>query len=150
MKPRFLAVTFAALALVFAAGCQNVADRIKEKPEVFAKLDRVIQEKIKLGIVELGYSPDMVYLALGEPSEKRETIAEAGRSETWIYSTYFQRYDGTAFVGYARRVYFDPGTKSYRTFYEPAYSDVYREGKEDHIRIVFKDGKVTVIEQVKK
>ena len=118
------------------------------KPLLYAA--RLIQEKIKLGIVELGYSPDMVYLALGDPNEKRETIAEAGRSETWIYSTYFQRYDGTAFVGYARRVYFDPGTKSYRTFYEPAYSDVYREGKEDHIRIVFKDGKVTVIEQVKK
>ena len=52
-------------------------------------------------------------------------------------------------VKLSRRVYFDPSTNSYRTFYEPAYSNVYREGNEDHIRIVFKEGKVATIEQMK-
>lgn len=150
MKPRLLAFTLAALTLVFAAGCQSIDDRIKQKPDVFAKLDQLTQEKIKQGIIDIGYSFDMVYLALGEPNEKHETIAESGKTETWVYSTYFQRYDGTAFVGYERRVYYDASLKTYRTYFEPAYADVYRQDKQEQIRIVFKDGKVTVIEQAKK
>ncbi|MBI3886496.1 MAG: hypothetical protein HY302_12315 [Opitutae bacterium] len=150
MKPRLLVFALAALTLVFAAGCQSIEDRIKQKPDVFAKLDKLTQEKIKQGIIDLGYSFDMVYLALGEPNEKHETITETGKTETWVYNTYFQRYDGTAFVGYERRIYYDPTLRTYRTYFQPAYADVYRQDKEEQIRIVFKDGKVTVIEQAKK
>ena len=150
MKPRLLLFTLGALALVFAAGCQSIDDRIKQKPELFAKLDTLTQEKIKQGIIDLGYSFDMVYLALGDPDEKTETISEAGKTETWVYNTYFQRFDGVAFVGYERRVYYDPYLKTYRTYFQPAYADTYRQEKEEQIRVVFKEGKATVIEQAKK
>jgi len=136
-------------ALVLLAGCQTIDDRIKEKPAVFAQVDKATQDKIRQGIIDLGYSEDMVYLALGVPDQKREAVSATGRTVTWIYSTYYQRYDGTQFAGYSRRVYFDPYLHTYRVYYRPVFAEVYSDEKEERIRIVFKDGKAAVIEQSK-
>ncbi len=148
MKTRVIYFTLLALAAGLS-GCQSVERRIKEKPEVYAHLDAATQDKIKQGIVDLGYSEDMVYLALGDPDQKRESVSAEGKSTTWVYNTYYTRYDGTVPVGYYRRVYFDPYLKTYRVFYHPAYVDTYHDEKEERIRVVFKDGKATTIEQSK-
>lgn len=149
MKPRLPILALAVTVLLFAAGCQSVDNRIREKPDVFAKLDKVAQDKIKQGIIDIGFTPDMVYLALGEPDEKRDKLTSEGRSEIWIYNTYYERFDGTAHIGYFRRVYYDPFLRAYRLFYQPAYADTYSSTKEERIRVVFKDGKAAVIEQTK-
>ena len=138
-----------AASLGFLPGCQTIDSRIKEKPEVFASVDKVTQDKIKQGIIDIGYTEDMVYLALGAPDQKRESVTATGRSITWIYNTYYERYDGTAFIGYRRAVYFDPFLRTYRLYYHPAYVESYRDEKEERIRVVFKDGKAAVIEQTK-
>jgi hypothetical protein len=147
MKTRTLTSLLLA-SLAFFAGCQTVDSRIKEKPEVFASVDKATQDKIKQGIIDIGYSEDLVYLALGAPDQKRESVSAAGRSIIWIYNTYYTRFDGTAYVGYHRRVYFDPYLRTYRVYYNPIFNDTYRE-KEERIRVVFKDGKAAVIEQTK-
>jgi len=148
MKSRILTALLIG-TLAFLTGCQTVDDRIKQKPEVFASVDRATQDKIKQGIIDIGYSEDMVYLALGAPDQKRESATATGRSVTWIYNTYYQRYDGTHFAGYSRRVYFDPQLRTYRVYYQPVFAEVYSDEKEERIRIVFKDGKASVIEQSK-
>lgn len=149
MNRRLLTTFVLAASLGFLSGCQTVDDRIKEKPEVFAKLDVAIQDKIKQGIIDLGFTEDMVYLALGKPDQRRESVNATGRTVTWIYNTYYERYDGTRFVGYRRNVYYDPYLRSYRLYYRPVYADTYRQEKEERIRVVFKDGKAAVIEQTK-
>lgn len=147
---RRLLTTFAlAATLGFLSGCQTVDDRIKEKPEVFARLDVATQDKIKQGIIELGYTEDMVYLALGKPDQRRESLTAGGKTTTWIYNTYYERYDGTRFAGYYRSLYFDPYLRAYRVYYRPMYADVYAQEKEERIRVVFTDGKVTSLEQAK-
>ncbi len=146
---KLLSLTLAGAALLFAAGCQTVETRIKENPELFASLDAATQAKIKQGIVDLGYTEDMVYLAIGAPDLKRESRSAAGVQTVWIYNTYFERYDGTRFVGYNRRVYYDPFLKTYRVHYLPVYADTYRPEVEERIRVVFESGKVTVVEQTK-
>lgn len=138
-----------AASLGFITGCQSVESRIKEKPEVFAQVDKATQDKIKQGIIDIGYTEDMVYLALGAPDQKRESVRASGRSITWIYNTYYTRYDGSAYIGYNRRVYFDPFLRTYRVYYHPVFTEVYQDEKEERIRVVFKDGKATVIEQTK-
>ena len=148
MKSRIFASLLISV-LAFLAGCQTVDDRIKEKPQVFANVDKATQDKIKQGIIDLGYSEDMVYLALGSPDQKRESATAAGKTVTWIYNTYYQRYDGTHFAGYNRRVYYDPYLRTYRVYYRPVFAEVYSEEKEERIRIVFKEGKAAVIEQSK-
>ncbi len=149
MNRRLLTTFMLAASLGFLAGCQSVDDRIKQKPEVFAGLDAATQDKIKQGIIDLGYTHDMVYLALGAPDQKRESVSAAGLTTIWIYNTYYERYDGTQMIGYERRVYFDPFLRSYRLYYHPAFVEAYRDAKEERIRVVFKDGKATVIEQTK-
>jgi hypothetical protein len=149
MKPRPILLALASASLFFATGCQTVDDRIREKPEVFAQVDKATQDKIKQGIIDLGFTPDMVYLALGAPNEKRESITAAGRAEIWIYNTYYERYDGTAYIGYYRHVYYDPFLRTYRLYYHPAFADTYSSAKEERIRVVFKEGKAAVIEQTK-
>jgi hypothetical protein len=147
---RRLLTTFAlAATLGFLGGCQTVEDRIQEKPEVFAGLDVATQDKIKQGIIELGYTEDMVYLALGKPDQRRESLTAAGQSMTWIYNTYYERYDGTRFAGYHRSLYYDPYLRAYRVYYRPVYAETYAQEKEERIRVVFTDGKVTTLEQAK-
>ncbi len=147
MNHRLFRTLVLASSLGFLAGCQTVESRIQERPEAFYKLDRETQDKILQGIIDVGYSEDMVYLALGEPSEKRTRVTENARTVTWIYNTYYTRYDGRDHVGYYRQVYYDPLLKTYRMHYRPVFADSYREEKEERIRITFQDGCVTVIEQ---
>ncbi len=149
MNRRLLTTFMLAASLGFLVGCQSVNDRIKEKPNVLASVDKATQDKIRQGIIDIGYTEDMVYLALGAPDQKREAVTAAGTNVIWIYSTYYQVYDGTAFVGYRRRVYYDPFLKTYRLYYHPAYADTYHDESEDRIRVVFKNGKAAVIEQSK-
>lgn len=149
MTPRLLRTFILASSLGFLAGCQTVESRIKEKPEVFASVDKATQDKIKQGIIELGFTEDLVYVALGQPDQKRETVNATGRTLTWIYNTYYDRYDGTGFAGYHRSVYYDPYLRAYRMYYRPVFADTYTQEKEERIRIVFENGKVTVIEQAK-
>jgi hypothetical protein len=146
---RFLPIALAGAALLFAAGCQTVDTRIAENPQLFASLDATTQAKIKQGIIDLGFTEDMVYLALGAPDQKRESRSAAGSQIVWVYNTYFERYDGTHFVGYNRRVYYDPYLKTYRMHYLPVFADTYRAESEERIRVVFENGRVASIEQTK-
>jgi hypothetical protein len=149
MNRRLLSTFMLAATLGFLTGCQTVDDRIKEKPEVFARLDAATQDKIKQGIIDLGYTEDMVYLALGKPDQRRESVTAAGKTTTWIYSTYYERYDGTHFAGYYRSLYFDPYLRTYRVYYRPVFADAYTQEREERIRVVFTNGKVTTLEQAK-
>lgn len=145
---RLLPLGLIGLGIVLA-GCQTVESRIRENPEVFARLPAEVQAKIRQGIIDLGYDEDMVYLALGAPDQRREQRSARGDTVVWIYNTYFERYDGTRFAGYARRVYWDPEIKGWRYFYQPVYADTYRSETEERIRVTFENGKVAVIEQSK-
>ena len=149
MNRRLITTFMLAAGFGFLTGCQSVNDRIREKPAVFAALDAATQNNIKQGIIDIGYTEDMVYLALGKPDQIRESTRTDGKTTTWIYSTYYDRYEGSAFVGYHRSVYFDPYLRAYRIYDRPAFVDAYRQEREQRIRVVFKDGKATMIEQAK-
>lgn len=135
--------------LALLAGCSTVDKRIQEKSVLFAGLDVATQEKLRQGIVEIGFTTDMVYIALGEPDDKREKISATGRELTWVYSSYRQEYAGTGVAGHRRVLIYDPALKRSYVMLEPVVVDVYNQRIDDRIRVTFRDGKVTVIEQVK-
>jgi hypothetical protein len=140
---------FLVLAMLAFAGCSTFQKRAGEKSAVFAGLDAATQENLRKGVVELGYTKDMVYIALGQPDERKEKVAKDGKDETWIYQAYSTEYRGTATVGYRRWATYDPVRKVLWTYYEPVTQDIYRDHIEDRIRITFHGDKVSVIEQVK-
>lgn len=139
-------LSVAALGL---AGCSTIDKRIAEKSAAFATYPAEIQASLRQGLVEIGYTPDQVYIALGKPDDKRERITAQGREVTWIYHSYEEDYRGTALVGSRRLIAYDPVRKRNYVYWEPAVVDVYRGRIDERIRISFQDGKVTVIEQAK-
>ena len=144
---RLFALTCLALLL---GGCSTISSRIEEKSAAFSALDADTQNKIRLGRVEVGYSPDLVYIALGAPDERLTKTSTTGTNETWIYNSYRQEYLGSAHTGYRQYVVIDSKTRQAVVIYEPVYSSVYRDRVDERIRINFKARQVESIEQVKR
>ncbi len=60
------------VAVLLMAGCESTLDsRIQEKCAVYQLLTSKQQKQIKAGQIKVGYTSDMVYLALGKPSSVR-------------------------------------------------------------------------------
>jgi hypothetical protein len=138
---------FIGLTLLLLAGCSTINSRIEANSAVFGALPLETQEKIRKGIVEVGYTPEMVYIAMGDPTEKRSSRSASRDRETWIYSVYYQDWVGRAFVGHRRVVVYDQKTKRSYVYHQPVYEDLYRDRKEDRIRVEFEDGEVSAIEE---
>jgi len=75
----------AALCVVLLAACSTPASRIKHKKEAFAAYPPEVQQKIKAGRVDVGFTPEMVELALGRPDMRYTSTTEGGSTETWVW-----------------------------------------------------------------
>jgi len=87
---RTCAIVAASLLLLGAglvAGCSSsTASRIKKNQELFDSLPPAAQASIRAGKVEVGFTPDMVRLALGEPDRLYVRTTERGSAEVWAYA----------------------------------------------------------------
>ena len=88
MKKSVLLFTALASILVFA-GCESsgVSARIQEKSAVYGALQPWQQRDIQNGVVSVGSTTDIVYMAVGKPS-KIVTSAD-GAETTWTYNNYY-------------------------------------------------------------
>lgn len=145
-KLLLFSICLCALAL---SACNTVKSRIEEKSALFNSLDPQTQAKIKQGLVDVGYTTDMVYIAMGKPDEMKDRTTADGHETTWVYNSYWQEYQGSRLMGYRRFVYFDPRVRAYRVYFEPVRADIYQDRVEEKTRINFKDGHVTSIETAK-
>jgi hypothetical protein len=145
--PRLLSTLLAVLAFALLSACSSFASRAKEKAAVFSALDPTTRTRLEAREIQVGDTADMVYIALGKPDEKQEKITAAGVSGVWVYSAYWEEYQGTRLVGYRRDVVYNAGTKSYQVFYTPDYQPVYAPRIEDRLRVTFEAGRVTVVEK---
>jgi hypothetical protein len=145
--PRLLSTLLAVLAFALLPACSSFASRAKEKASVFSALDPTTRTRLEAREIQVGDTADMVYIALGKPDEKQEKITAAGVSGVWVYSAYWEEYQGTRLVGYRRDVVYNAGTKSYQVFYTPDYQPVYAPRIEDRLRVTFEAGRVTVVEK---
>jgi hypothetical protein len=83
MRPNSLPLILLALGLLSA--CSTPASRIAENQAAFAQYPAEVQQKIRAGKIDLGYTQEMVRLALGEPSRQLTQQTEAGQVELWMY-----------------------------------------------------------------
>jgi len=128
-------------ALVLGLGltaCSTPTTRIEANRAAFNAATPAQQEMIKQGVVGLGFTPDLVRLAIGDPDVIRTRLDKDGSSEVWLYRTY--EYGGHA-------VYH---SYPYRGPYDDAYlfgsAHTGRHVKE-YGRIVFVAGKVVSVER---
>jgi len=83
MRPLpFLLVLIAAALL---AACATPDSRIADNRSAFSQYPAEIQAKIKAGQVDVGFTPEMVLMALGEPTRKFTRKTEKGDTEVWGY-----------------------------------------------------------------
>ena len=135
------AVVVVAAALL--AGCSTPGSRISRNPEAFARLAPQQQELIKKGQIAIGFDQEMVQLALGEPDHIITRTDATGVSDIWSYTTYELPDGMPLYRGWYHRYY------GFRDPLYPYYlSSPYRREYE-HLRVIFKDGRVVAVEQRK-
>lgn len=133
---------FAALLLCsgFAvAGC------VTKTPTTATKLEPKIQAKVKQGIVEPGFTPEMVYLALGKPTKPDEGLADATVNGTWVYQTFNADERGFLRAGFRQRVVFDPKKHADIVVTEPIDPTASPALSPRSLQITFRDGRVVEI-----
>ncbi len=129
----------ALLAVATLAACAGPEARIRRHKDVFATCPPETQEAIKRGQVQVGMTPEMVQLAAGNPDTKLDSRTAAGTQQTWIW------YSGAPSVGFG----FGIGSWGPHTVSSvgvgvggPAYVS-------ERLRVVFEDGRVVSVNQVR-
>lgn len=143
MSPMFLRVAriFAgALLLGLFAACATPDARIRRNQAIFDALPPSEQALIREGKVAVGFTPDMVRLAVGDPDQRWVRTDAAGQTEIWSYTTYDSIGGAPLYRGYYHRYY-----GGYPFYYDSLY---YRDARpREYFKVSFVAGKVTVIEQ---
>jgi hypothetical protein len=81
-------VRCAGIALVSIAtlACSTTNSRIKNEQALFDSYPPQIQQNLRNGVIEVGYTPEMVRMALGNPDRKAHVEREDGALEVWTYT----------------------------------------------------------------
>jgi len=139
-----------AVVLIALAGCSTstINSRIRKRQAVFNSPPPAVQAEIRRGRVGIGFTPDMVCLAFGQPDEIRQRADPADRETVWKYNSCFDRDEGTVRAGHRRCVTWDPRLHAHRSYDEPVDANLYRPVRETLLRVTFRDGKVTAIDQM--
>lgn len=130
----------AAGLLLLLTACSTPAARIRRNQALFDSLPVAEQALIREGKVGLGFSPEMVRLAVGDPDQRWIRTDRQGRAEVWSYTTY-DGFDGVPlYRGYYHRYH-----GGYPFFYDGLYRDSARP--REYFKVTFESGKVTAVEQ---
>jgi len=135
-------IGLAAVAALVLTACSTPETRIRQNPAAFSRLTPDQQELIKKGQIAVGFDQEMVQLALGEPDHIRTRTDAHGVGEIWSYTTY-ENADGVLlYRGWYHRYYLgDP--------FFPYYLNYPVRREHEHLRVIFRDGKVEAVEQEK-
>lgn len=138
---RFLLAAAVLLAAVGLSSCSTPESRIRSNPAVFARLSPAQQDLIRQGKIAIGFDPEMVQLALGDPDHITTRTDASGVSEIWRYTTYETPDGMILYRGWYHRYYYwgDPMF--------PYYLDYPYRREHDHIRVTFRAGKVVSVEE---
>lgn len=128
-----------AAALVLAAGCAGPEARIRRNRAEFERLPVEAQAVIREGKVALGFTPEMVRLAVGEPDQRWTRTDAQGRKEIWSYT----RFETAAGLPLFRGAYHE-AAGGYA-----CYDDGVRgtARAKEYFKVTFTDGRVSSVEQ---
>lgn len=144
-RPLLATAAAAIVAFVALPGCNTA------KPPISStKLDPEIRKKIDRGIVEPGMTPEMVYLALGKPSEPASAIVDATRDGTWVYHDFNRNDRDFIRAGFRRRVVFDPVRRSDVVITEPVDPRLFPNLRAHSLHVTFHDGRVVEIKRTER
>jgi hypothetical protein len=140
-----LVITILLGAIALTMGCASTDSRINKHSDLFATFSPDIQEAIRAGRVQIGYTTDMVFMALGKPHREYVRNTAAGQTQVWSYTDYYtlsrrQMVDGQFRVR-------DPRSGRMSTVSDSVWADVMTYHEYDRVRIEFENGKVVAVEE---
>ena len=131
-------------ALLLLAGCATPERRIEQNRELFDSLPVADQARIRGGKIDLGYNPDMVRIAFGEPQRRLVRRSSLGDAEIWLYLGVDRRFD-------RQRADIDglsvSGPGGSRSITGSAWVNVAQEREFIRARVEFLNGAVAAIEE---
>jgi hypothetical protein len=131
------------LVMVVMVGCASPAYRIKKNPEIFAAFPPEVQANVREGRVEVGYTANMVLIAMGRPSRIYTRQSEGGESRIWSYA--HRRHTSSLRSVETMHVYRDKhGRRHYRP--DVRWVDVGGYTEYEAVRIEFLEDVVKAIE----
>jgi hypothetical protein len=139
---RHLPLALVLILTAFLSACASTpSSRVADHRAEFDGYPPDVRVKILEGNVDLGFTPRMVRLALGEPTRVFNRQSEAGTSEIWSYHSNSPRFSfGVGFGSYGRHSGTSVGVGTSTGGYDP----------EERMRVEFRDGKVTAVDYVKR
>jgi len=134
----------ALLLLLLLAGCASPARRIEQNQELFDSFPVATQARIRGGKIDLGFTEDMVQIALGDPQRKlvRRTAAET--RDIWLYIDTIQKYERQHADIDGLSLY---GPNGGGAVGGTAWFNVLQEKETLKIRAEFNNGRVVAIEE---
>jgi hypothetical protein len=83
---KFRSVLAALSMAVLLSACATPQTRIEDDPQTFAGATPEQQTQIQQGHVDLGMTPPMVKIALGDPDQVSEQVTKEGTFIVWHYA----------------------------------------------------------------
>ena len=136
MKSYLLAVGLALAAV--AAGCSTVDSRVKKHEAAFNTWPADVQEKVRAGQVEVGFTEEMVRVALGDPARTVSRTTAQGQADVWIYADKSPKFSIGLGVGGMRG---NTGVGGGVTVGDNMWRD------DEAMRVIFEGGRVSAIER---
>jgi outer membrane protein assembly factor BamE (lipoprotein component of BamABCDE complex) len=124
-------------AWLLVAGCSTPASRISKNESAFSEWPAAVQEKIRAGQIDLGFTPEQVKMALGNPERTSTRTDNDGTREVWYYPSKKPRVSFGVGLGTAR------GNTAYGAGVNVGSGDRRRD---DSTRVIFQGGRVSAIE----
>ncbi len=125
---------------VFATGCSTVDSRAKKHEAAFNSWSPEVQEKVKAGQVDVGFTPEMVQVALGDPERTVTRTTANGEALVWIYADKSPKFSIGLGVGSMRG---STGVGGGVTLGDSGWRD------QEAMRVIFESGRVSAIERRK-
>lgn len=139
MIRRSLPLAAVALFLVLS-GCttpRTPAERIERDPERFAQWPADVQQRVRAGEVDVGFTGEQVRMALGDPDDVSSRTTREGQTEVWTYR------DRSPLVGFGFGVSAGGGGSGVGVGVGTSSGGT----REPHLRVVFSQGAVIAVER---
>ena len=136
---KILLLSVCAVLSLFVAGCASVESRVKDHQSAFNAWPADVQEKVRAGKVEMGFTPEMVEVALGKPDRLSSRTTNSGQAEVWIYLDKGPQFS----IGFGVGSFGSSGGAAAGV----TVGDDFRD--DENMRVIFEGGRVTAIEMRK-
>ena len=128
------------------AGCATPARRIQQNPQLFASFPAEVQQNVRQGRIELGYTQDMVLIALGQPDR---VYARASVGHTNAVWSYVSARLATDYRPMSAPVVLRDSRGRLRVVDELGWYDMRREQEYERLRVELESDKVVAVEHLK-